>query len=230
MNELSVNEILQLDPTEVDADQKTFLQEHVSEVPEEHITKFGLTKTDPKETKKEDGELFDASKIEPEVRRKADAEKKPIDKGIKDDDEDDGILDEDKKAFEKFASRLIKPLQDEISALKGNTDNVAVVSDVNSFLTDHSEYAKYKAGIVKYAQHPSYSNVSIDNIAFIVSGKDQQAIGARKEREAVAKAKATQIKENGGDTIVEDKNAKPDFLAMPKKDFEAARSKILGQA
>ena len=55
----------------------------------------------------------------------------------------------------------------------------------------HPEEGKYRSSIIKFATHPSYSDIPIHNIAAIVTAKDQQKIGAQKERETREKVDLT---------------------------------------
>ena len=234
--DFNLDEILPLDPTDLSNEQRDFLVQNKEQLSDEDVAKFGLSEgakatTETKEgdnkgkSTTEDEAFFDATKLEVETRGKKTEVKAPAG----DDDDDDDILPEDKKMFEKVIGKYVKPLQDEIQALKGNTGEQQHVLDTDSFIAENPEYKKYRAGIIKFAKDPAYANVAVSNIAIIVSGKDQQAIGAKKEREAQQKAKATQQDGNQGNTIIKDKNAKVDYLTMPKAEFEKERSKVLGQ-
>lgn len=248
MNEdFNLDEILGLDPADLSNEQKAYLVDNKEQLSDDDVAKFGLSEDasknkddggkqngdEGKDKKgKEEGDdedkPFDANDLKIETRGKK-AVAKANDGGDGGDDDDDDLLPEDKKAFEKFASKLIKPLQDEIQALKGNTGEQQHIIDTDSFLAENPDYKKYRSGILKYAKDPAYSNVAISNIAIIVSAKDQQALGAKKEREAQAKAKASQSQGNQGGQIIKDKNKNPDYLNMSKEDFEKERARVLGQ-
>lgn len=234
--EMNLDEILTLDPSDLSNEQKAYLVENKEQLSDDDTAKFGLNDDankdggdaddDDDDKDKDDSAFFDASKLDIETRGRK-TETKP--EGGDADDDDDDILPEDKKMFEKVAQKLIKPLQEEIQALKGNTGEQQHIIDTDSFIAENPIYKRYRAGIIKYAKDPAYSNVAISNIAIIVSAKDQQKLGAEKERMAQAKAKATQSQGNQGNPIVKGKDGKPDYLNMSKEEFDKERAKVLGQ-
>jgi hypothetical protein len=97
---------------------------------------------------------------------------------------------------------------------------------VDQFVAEKPEFAKYKPVILKYLQHPVYSKIPVKNIAAMVASNDLLKLGAKKEREAQAKADATKT---GGQPVRKQGMGQVDWSKAPKEDFEAHKRRVLGQ-
>lgn len=172
--------------------------------PDEEV-KEEVDETEPENTKES---LED---FEVEVRKSDEEEK--IDYGENIDEDDIKTISSivDKKTAQ--VKRQLQETQDRL--------------EVDSYISEHPEFAKYKSAIMKYIQHPVYSRIPVKNIASMVAANDLIKIGAQKEREAQAKADSTKtagtaVRREGGGTI--------DWLKVPKSEFEAQRLRVLGQS
>jgi hypothetical protein len=161
----------------------------------------------------EEGEEEEEEDQEPEVRNKEEEK----DDGKGDEDEDD-LDPDDKKTINKIIDKKLSPLQQKIQR---QNDEI----DVNSYIVDNPEYAKYKPTMLKYLAHPAYKNIPVKNIASIVAGNDLQKLGAKKEREAAKKAKATRSKESSGRKAG---GGKVDWLKASDKEYEKKLQEVRG--
>ena len=89
--------------------------------------------------------------------------------------------------------------------------------DVNNFLLGNPEYSKYKDKIMQRAVHPAYKNIPVKELALIVAGRDLVALGAEKERNAVAKQKASVTVGTAKQQKIE---AKPDWANMSSEECQ----------
>jgi len=254
--EHKIDDIITLKPEQLNEGQADFIRTNADQLTDDDQTKFesiinpkepdnkddanandgggdGGDNKDDKD-KKDDADVpFDAEKLEINTRNVPETPKdvKPTDPNapIKPpEDDDDAMLPEDKKAFQKVIDEQLQPFKDKIAILEGKSTGQNNILDVTKFVSRNPEYKKYEAGILKYAESPHYSNVSIENIALIISAKDQQAIGAEKERVATKKAKDTQDGGNQGGDAGGDGNKKKDPLAMSDAEFKKEKEKVLG--
>lgn len=166
--------------------------------------------TTPGEEKKDgDGEEFNEDElIDPEVK-----DYKPTPPS---DDEDDDTDPEDKARIEKIVDKKIG----------GQITEIQRKAELDAFVGQNPEYAKYRNVIDTYKRHPDYSKIPLKNIAAMVTAREQQKIGAAKEREASKKAAETKVP--GGTTPPTDSQTK-NWHEAPKEDFEAQRAKVLGR-
>lgn len=149
---------------------------------------------------------FDDSKIDPEVRSTT----TPAKEG-----EEDLDMDEEEKA------RVEKIVQKQVGTKLTEMENKM---EVAGFIGAKPEYAKYKDAMLKYMNHPAYSNVPVQNIAAIVASKDMQKLGAAKEREAqriVAETKSP------GSNFRKPTTEKIDWMTASKEEVEAKKRAIL---
>lgn len=98
--------------------------------------------------------------------------------------------------------------------------------EVDSFVSEHPEFAKYKPTIMKYIQHPVYNKIPVKNIASMVAANDLIKLGAQKEREAQAKADSTKT---AGSPVRREGGSTTDWTKASKDEFEAQRRRVLGQ-
>lgn len=165
--------------------------------------------TPGEENKDGDGEEFNEDElIDPEVK-----DYKPTPPS---DDEDDDTDPEDKARIEKIVDKKIG----------GQITEIQRKAELDAFVGQNPEYAKYRNVIDTYKRHPDYSKIPLKNIAAMVTAREQQKIGAAKEREASKKAAETKVP--GGTTPPTDSQTK-NWHEAPKEDFEAQRAKVLGR-
>ncbi len=197
--ELVLEDVIALEPDALSDEHKAFLEENKAALTPEQATKFSITQ----ETKKEE-------EIEVETRTKI-VEKPPVKEG-----EEPDIDPDDERTIGKIVDQRLKD-----AGVGGTRDQL----EVDSYIRDHPEYSKYRATTLKYMAHPSYANIPAHNIMAIVASKDQQAIGAQKEREAQKKAKDTQ----GGGGTARTHQGKIDWSTATPEEFEAQKAKVLGR-
>ncbi len=136
--------------------------------------------TDTTEDTSADGSTVDEvdySTLEPEVRSVEDT-------AIEEDETDDSIDEDERKTLDSRIQKHLTPIQKQIQRQNNEIE-------VNAFLVENPELSKYKPAIMKYVEHPAYSKIPIAVIGAYISSKDQQKIGASKEREASRRAKET---------------------------------------
>lgn len=97
--------------------------------------------------------------------------------------------------------------------------------EVDTFIQDKPEFAKYKGAILKYLQHPVYSQIPVKNIATMVAANDLIKLGAEMERQAQTKAATTQTT---GTQVRTAQAIGSNWTKMNKNDFEAHKRKIMG--
>jgi hypothetical protein len=189
--ELVLEEVVSKEVTDLTDPEKAFLTEHKDELTTTESTKFGIQVE---------------TKVEPEVRSTIKPPEKP-----KDDDNTEEVLPEDEAAITKVVNKRVAPLEEQA---KQQQD----VIDVNNLIASKPEYAPYREQILAYAKHDAYKQIPIHNIAAIVTSKDQQKIGARKEREAAKKVAETKT---GGTTARPTGTQKVDWHAASSEDYKA---------
>ena len=99
-------------------------------------------------------------------------------------------------------------------------------AEVDAFIRDNPEYSKYRVAALKYMESSAYNNIPAHNIMAMVASKDQQKLGAQKEREAIEKAKDTQ---GGGDSVRTPKGGGIDWSKATSEQIAAKRNEILGR-
>ncbi len=197
--ELVLEEVVSKEPDALSDDEKTFLTEHKEELTTTEATKFGIqTET----------------KVEPEVKSTV----QPPVKKEKEGEDDEDVLPEDEAAITKVVNKRIAPFENQV---KQQQD----VIDVNNLIVSRPEYAPYREQILAYAKHDAYKQIPIHNIAAIVTAKDQQKIGARKEREAQKKVAETK---EGGTTARPVDGKKIDWHNATADDYKAKRAEVFG--
>lgn len=191
-----------------DIDNDTPIEEPVEEVivPEEPVEE---PTEDDKEQTPEPEEGIDPDKITIETRGK---DEEAIDYGEDIDPDDAKTIG---TIVEKQTANVKKQLQDTADRL-----------EVDSFVQEKPEFAKYKPAILKYLQHPVYSKIPVKNIAAMVASDDLLKLGAKKEREAQSKADATK---GGGTQVRKDGMGTKDWKTASKAEFEEQKRRVLGQ-
>jgi len=154
----------------------------------------------------------DFENMEPETRGEEEKkEEKPLD------NDEEEIDPEDEKVINRVVDRKLSPIAEKIQK---QNDEI----EVNTYLVDNPEMAKYKPAILKYASHSAYKNIPISNIAAIVSAKDQQKIGAKKEREA----RENSDKTKDGSNPTRKTEGKVDWANASLEEVEAQIAKAKG--
>lgn len=203
--DLTIESVTTVEPADLNDTQKGFLEEHKEELSDEQAEKYGIVK----EIKAED--------IKPESRGGELTTPAESAKGEEGED-DEEILPEDKKVISKVVSDALTPIQKQ---LQDQADR----AELNNFISEQPEFAKYKTVIEVYMRHPAYRNIPVKNIAAIVASKDLQKIGAQKEREAQAATNATK----GGGSTTRVVPGEKDWSRASKEEFEAKKAEVFGR-
>ncbi len=209
---ITLDSVVEVAVTDLNDDQKTFLRDNVGELSDEQ-----------KETYKEiiesedEKEEINPDDVEIETRTETKEEEKKEPKS--DDDED--IDPEDEKTISKVVSK-------ELEDFRGAIDDVQKIRDeqeVGVFINNNPDFKPYRAVILKHLAHPAYKNIPVNRIAIMVAGDDLQKIGARKEREAAARANATK---DTGATARTSEGKDTDWAAASKEAFEKKKNEVMG--
>ncbi len=204
--DLTIEAVTTVEPADLNDAQKGFLEEHKDELSDEQAEKYGITK----EIKPED--------IKPESRNGEPPAPDKDKKGEGEGEDDEEVLPEDKKVISKVVNDALTPIQKQ---LQDQADR----AELNNFISEKPEFAKYKPAIEVYMKHPAYRNIPVKNIAAIVAAKDLQKIGAQKEREAQAAANATK----GGGNTARVTPGQKDWSTASKEEFEAKKAEVFGR-
>ncbi len=215
--ELNLEEVVETDPSELSDDQKSFLEEHKSDLTPEQAEKFGIKQEDEK-----------PEDIDPEVRggKKTD-EPDDKNKGKKKDGEeeeeggDEDIDPDDKATINKVVDEKLKPVSGALERLQKLEDE----KEVDTFLQSKPEFSKYRTSILKHISHPAYKQIPVHNIATMVAAKDLEKIGAQKERDAQKKVNETKGNGTGG----RKQSGKVDWSTASPEEYAAKRAEVLGQ-
>ena len=140
------------------------------------------------------------------------------DSGVADDGDDD-IDPEDKAQITKVVNKELSPLK---ATIQKQNDEI----EVNSYITEHPEAAKYKPVMMKYLAHPTYKNIPVKNIAAIVMSGEMQKIGAAKER--AAQKKVLESKGGNGSHVRTPAGGAKDYAKLSDKEMEAEIAKAKG--
>jgi len=98
--------------------------------------------------------------------------------------------------------------------------------EVDQFIAKRPEFKEFSAKIKRFAVHPSRVHLPIKTIAFEVAGDKLLELGAKKRKEADAKADDTI---SGGSTSGGDNSANKgkDWKGMTPKEFQEAKNDVL---
>lgn len=111
--------------------------------------------------------------------------------GAKDEDEggdedaagdDDEIAPEDEALVSKVVDKKLEPLLKERREAEDK-------ADVEAFVAANPDFAKYKAKVLRYIQHPSRANLPVESVFYEVAGPDLMKIGAKRAQAADDEAK-----------------------------------------
>lgn len=130
------------------------------------------------------------------------------------DDEDDDIDPADEKTVGKIVEKALKPFVEK--QMKEEDDK-----EVQNFLKDNPDFAKYEAKARKYMAHPSRKDVPISEIFYGVAGKDLMAIGAKRAK--IADNEAKKSKSGGG---ASDAGGVKPVSEYTKEELEAKQAQV----
>lgn len=206
--ELKLEDIVSKENESISEDERNFLSENKDSLTADEATKFEIQKE-----KQSEPDL----PIEPEVRVKPPETPKPQDKPP---DQNQDVLDlDDRKTIGEEVEKIVAPLKTSVQDSKDTTE-------VDAFIRENPDYAKYRTQMLTYIKHSTYSDVPAGNIAAIVAAKDQQAIGAQRERDAASKVDKTK---GGGDSARPTSGKEKDWGTASKEDFQAKQAEVLGR-
>lgn len=210
-NEMTLDTVVEVAPDEMSDEQKSFIQENADNLTDEQKETFkSVLET---EEKPED---IDPEKVE--IKTRTEVKEEEPEEG---EEEDVEVDPEDKKTIGKVVDEKIHDFQGKLSEV----DKLKDQQEVTEFVGENPEFKPYKGVMLKYLAHPAYRNIPVENIARIVAGDDLQKLGAKKEREAAAKAKSTQDK---GTTTRKPQSGRTDWLEASKEDFERKKNEVMG--
>ncbi len=199
---LVLEEVVDVAPEDLDDDQKTFIQENADDLSDEQKETFKDVIEEEEEPAPED--------VEPETRTK------PIEKPEKKEEEEEEVDPDDEAAIGKVVDKRLGQVTEDLRTTKDQME-------VDAFIRDNPDYSKYRTLALKYMKNSAYGNIPAHNIMAIVAGKDQQKIGAKKEREAEEKAKDTQ---GGGTSVRKPKGGGVDWGKASTKEVDAKKAEI----
>jgi len=209
--ELTIDSVVEIAPQDLSDSQKSFILDNADDLSDEQKDTY----KEVLETKEEE---IDPDKIEVKTRveEKEEGEKKETT-----DEEEDEIDPEDRKNIGKI-------VKEELEDFRGTQSEVQELKDqreVDNYISNNPTFKPYKAVILKHLAHPAYRNVPVDRIAVMVAGEDLQKIGARKEREAAARARATK---DAGNTARTQSGGNDDWITASKEAFERKKNEVMG--
>jgi len=209
---ITIENVIELSPDQLSDDQKAFIKDNVGELTDEQKETFKEVIEAEKEPEDIDPKKVKIKTRTPEPKKKGEPEPTG---------DDDEVDPEDKKTISKI-------VDDKLTDFTGKLDEVQKVKDqqeVSDFVADRPEFKPYRGVMLKYLAHPAYKNIPVENIAKIVAGEDLQKLGAKKEREAAEKAKATQ---DSGTTVRKPSKGKTDWQTASKEEFEKKKNEVMG--
>ena len=182
-------------------------EENIDSPEEENLEETGDEEETPEEEVEETPE-----ELEPDVRSVSETPAETP--------SDEPELDPDDAAtIGKVVKKQLEPVMTGLKQVQALKDEV----EVDTYIRDNPECNKHRATALKWMKNPAYSNVPAHNIMAILTAKEQQKIGARKEREASKKAAET--KDTG--TTVRKGEVATDWSSMSKEEFEAKKQEVL---
>lgn len=129
--------------------------------------------------------------------------------------EDEEVAPEDEELITKVVAKQLAPIIEK--SLEADDEQ-----EIQDFLKEYPDLKSFEKQARKYMKDPSRRNLPIKSIFFEIAGERLIELGAKREREATAKAKETQT---GGGSNRGSGNDKG-VWDIPKDDFEAKQEKI----
>jgi len=204
--EVTLESVVDVAPEDLTDDQKTVLNENADDLTDEQKETF-------KDVLEKKEEPIDADEVKVETR--TEPKKKPEEP----EPDEEEVDPEDEKTIGKIVDKRLGAVTDDLRATKDQLE-------VDALLRDRPELSKYRGVILKHMKHPAYQNIPAHNIAAMVAAKDQQAIGAKKEREAADKANKTK---GGGTSARKPGGGAIDWAKATPEEVAAQKNKILGR-
>jgi hypothetical protein len=204
--EVTLDSVLQADPAQLNEDQTKFLNDNADNLTDEQ-----------RETYKDILKPATPENVNPDEIQIA--TRRPVTAPPSKPTEDEEVDPDDEKTIGKVLDRRLQSVNEQ---LREANDKI----EVDSYLRERPEYSKYRNVILKYMKNDAYSNIPVENIAAMVSVKDQQSIGAAKEREAALKASRTR---SPGTTIRKPEGGAVDWFKATPEEIEEQKNKIYGR-
>ena len=192
-------------PDSLSEEQKTFLEEHKSELEPDVAEKYGI-ELDP---------------IEPVINKKEDPATPPKEG----DDGDDGEPDpDDVKVIEKVARKIMAPAVAQAEAMR-------IETELQAELGKHPEYKPYEKQIRTFVNHENRigfikNGLPVSSVVLEAIAPHLQKIGAQKERDAAAAAAASH---GGGSSARPVAQPTKNWSNASKEEVAAKRAEVLGQ-
>ena len=196
--DLNLEDVVEVGVDDLSDDQKVFLEENKGDLSDDQLQKFGFEK-DPEPDPEPEPKTRREVKVEPS------GEPDPAEE----------IEPEDQKTIGRIVEQKLE------EAGLANTKNQI---EVDSYIRENPDYGKYRKSILTFMSDPSYNNIPASYIASIVASKDQQKIGA--ERERAAAKKASETKDSGGGSR-KPSGGETNWGGMPKPEFEAIKNEVI---
>ncbi len=223
MEELTIESVTAIEPDapEFTEEHKTFLEEHKSDLSDDQLTKYGLTKdADPD---KKGIEFEDDGKGPQDPPADPNAPKPPADPG-------DDMTPEERAKIDKVATAKIA---EALAPIQEHQERTRVESEWKDLIGKFPELAPYQAKALRYASHASYKGKPVTQALMDVAGPDVFVrIGSIRERVASEKTNKnrggggtpparTEVKSIGGIPSFKGKTA--DEVAKIKRDVQAGK-------
>lgn len=181
-------------------------QENLEDIKEEETEELSFDEGESQDTQEEaeeesEEQEIDVDKLEVETRKTVNAE-----------DFGEDIDPDDVKVISSVVSKRTKPIEDKLA--------------LDSFISENPQYSKYRPAIQKYMSHPKWEEIPLRFIAAGLASGDLMKLGAKKEREAQAKADATKVR---GNPVRKPNSGATDWSKASKEEFEAHKRRVLGQ-
>lgn len=142
----------------------------------------------------------------------------------------DDMSPEEDARFTKWFEKKYGQKMSAIDPLIDVTEKDHVDSQVSDFFKNdpHADLLKeFEGKIRKYAQHPSRSQVPIDEIVWGIAGKKLIGYAADAVRKAAAEARESRHPASGARKP--EGISKKDYLSMPSEDFAKEQARVLQQ-
>ena len=194
--ELNLAEVVEVEPDQLSEEQKAFLEDNKDDLSDEQADRFGIKREPAEPEEPEEPRIRPTSTPKPKV-----------------DEEEDEIDPDDEKRIGRVVEERLK------QAGVGDTRDQL---EVDAVIRERPELSPYRDRALKYMKaHPTL--VAQDAVS-IVSYKDAQELGAKKEREAAEKVRETQ---SPGESFRKPTGGGVDWTKASAEDVEAQREKLL---
>lgn len=139
---------------------------------------------------------------------------------------EDTELDYGEDVDPEDAKTIGKIVEKQTASVKQQLQDTQDRIEVDAYLNENPELSKYRGVILKHMKHPAYRQIPVEKIGAMVASSDLLKIGAKKEREAQAKADATKTK---GQTARQKGGGAMDWKKAPAEAVEDQIRKVKGQ-